>query len=105
MSPSRPSLRWTLDVSHHHSGLDRCNHRVACYKRAAAHIFERPKPHDPDQGWETNEEGALEPIWTAGPIMPSSLVDILAMEAESEEEEEEQDETIEDDMNNDEEDY
>ncbi|CAJ1064746.1 uncharacterized protein LOC124118725, partial [Xyrichtys novacula] len=29
--------------------LDRCNHRVACYKRAAAPVFERPKPYDPDQ--------------------------------------------------------
>ena len=29
--------------------LDRCNHRVACYKRAATPIFERPKPYDPDQ--------------------------------------------------------
>ena len=60
---------------------------------------------DIHQGWERNEEGELEPIWTAGPIMPSSLVEILAVEADSEEEEEEQDETIEDDMNNDEEDY
>lgn len=57
------------------------------------------------QGWERNEEGVLEPIWTAGPIMPTSLVDILAKETDSEEEEEEQDETIEADINDDEEDY
>lgn len=29
--------------------LDRCNHRVAGYKRAATPIFERPKTYDPDQ--------------------------------------------------------
>ncbi|KAJ8348896.1 hypothetical protein SKAU_G00274850 [Synaphobranchus kaupii] len=87
--------------------LDRCNHRVAGYKRAATPIFERPKPYDPDQGWEKNEVGVLEPMWTAGPIMPPSLVDLLVKEAdniedENNESEEEQDETIEDDLNDDE---
>ncbi|KAJ8346639.1 hypothetical protein SKAU_G00280400 [Synaphobranchus kaupii] len=59
------------------------------------------------EGWEKNEEGVLEPMWTAGPIMPPSLVDLLVKEAdniehENNEEEEEQDETIEDDLNDDE---
>lgn len=44
-------------------------------------------------------------VWTARPIMPPSLVDILTQEADSEEEEEEQDETIEAKIYDDEENY
>lgn len=57
--------------------MHRVNYRVACYRRANQPIFEKPKPYDPDQGWERNENGLLEPIWSKGPILPNSLIDIL----------------------------
>ena len=41
---------------------------------------------DPGMGWEkTGEEEVLEPVWTIGPILPPSLVKVLAQRAESEE--------------------
>ena len=36
-----------------------------------------PKPCDAGQGWETNVSGVLEPVWTCGPILSPSLIDIL----------------------------
>lgn len=37
-------------------------------------------------GWEkTGEEEVLEPVWAIGPILPPSLVEVLAQRAESEE--------------------
>jgi hypothetical protein len=33
------------------------------------------------------DEGVLEPLWTVGPILPPSLVEVLAQKAESEEQE------------------
>lgn len=68
--------------------VQRANFRVACYKRADQPIFERPKPYDQGMGWEKMvDEGVLEPVWTVGPILPSSLVEVLAQKAESEEQE------------------
>ncbi len=55
----------------------RVNHRLAHYKRADQAIFECPKPYDPKQGWEKTEDGILEPVWSTGPILPSSLIDLL----------------------------
>ena len=55
----------------------RVNHRLACYKRAATPIFERPKPSEEGQGWKMSIEGYLEPIWSKGSPFPTSLVDIL----------------------------
>ena len=57
--------------------VQRVNHRVACYKRAAESFFERPKPYDENQGWLKTEEGIIEPVWSVGPIMPSSLIDLF----------------------------
>lgn len=57
--------------------LQRVNHRLANYKRADQAIFWSPNPFDDNQGWEKNEEGLLEPIWSCGPILPTSLVDLL----------------------------
>lgn len=66
--------------------VQRVNYRVACYKRADEAIIESPKPYDPGMGWEkTGEEEVLEPIWTIGPILPPSLVEVLAQRAVSEE--------------------
>ena len=39
--------------------------------------MEKPKPFDKDQGWEKLENGSLEPVWSRGPILPLSLIDIL----------------------------
>ena len=55
----------------------RANHRLACHKRADQPIIEKPKPYDMDQGWEKVENGSLEPIWSRGPILPMSLIDLL----------------------------
>ena len=50
--------------------IGRVNHRLAIYKRADKPIFWQPKPYDPGQGWEKNEDGTLEPVWSCGPIPP-----------------------------------
>lgn len=64
--------------------VQRANYRVAFYKRADEAILESPKPYDPGMGWEkTGEEEVLEPVWTIGPILPPSLVEVLAQRAES----------------------
>lgn len=55
----------------------RVNHRLATYKRADQGIFWCPKPHEPEQGWEKTEEGTLEPIWSLGPILPPTLIDLI----------------------------
>ena len=55
----------------------RANHRLACHKRANQPIIEKPKPYDMDQGWQKVENGSLEPIWSRGPIIPMSLIDLL----------------------------
>ena len=74
----------------------RVNHRLAHYKRADQAIFEHPKPHDAEQGWEKTEIGVLEPVWSCGPILPPSLIDLLEkavaeLEGNTEAEEEETD--------------
>ncbi|XP_061566214.1 ankyrin-2-like [Cololabis saira] len=58
---------------------------VACYKRAAEAIMESPNAYDPGMGWEKTDEEVLEPIWTMGPILPPTLVELLAQRAEVEE--------------------
>ena len=75
--------------------INRVNHRLAIYKRAAKPIFWCPKPHDPGQGWEKTEEGTLEPVWSCGPILPTSLIDLLEktveeMDGDGEEDEEQE---------------
>ena len=65
--------------------LQRCNYRVACYKRADVARQEKPDPSEPGMGWIKNtEEHALEPLWYIGPILPSSLIDLLVERNESE---------------------
>ena len=57
--------------------LQRVNHCVALFKRAHVSILEKPEPFEVGQGWTKTEEGTLEPIWSSGPILPASLVDLL----------------------------
>ena len=57
--------------------IQRVNHRVACYKRAVDSLWECPRPYDEGQGWQKTEDGMLEPIWSIGPILPESLIDLL----------------------------
>lgn len=74
------------------------NHRLAIYKRADKPVFWGPKPYDPGQGWEKTEEGILEPVWSCGPVLPPSLIDLNEKTTEEveegEEEEEEQEQEI-----------
>ena len=52
------------------------NHHLACYKHAASPMFHHLKPFE-DQGWEMSEEGYIELLWSKGPTLPTTLVDIL----------------------------
>ena len=52
------------------------NHGLACYKYVVSTMFEGRKPFR-DQGWEMLQEGYIEPLWLKGPVLPSTLVDIL----------------------------
>ena len=40
-------------------------------------ILEKPYPYDDGQGLVNTHGGVLEPVWSCGPIMPTSLVHIL----------------------------
>ena len=70
----------------------RCNHRLACHKRAHQAIIEKPKPYDTDQGWCKVEGGSLEPVWTKGPVLPLSLIELL--DSGDWDDEDEEDESI-----------
>ena len=61
------------------------NHSLACQA-----IFWRPRPHEPGQGWQKNESGSLEPIWSNSPILPPSLVDLIEPSSEEESDVEEE---------------
>ncbi|XP_033987161.1 uncharacterized protein LOC117483109 [Trematomus bernacchii] len=80
--------------------VQRVNHRVALNKRADESILEKPNPYDEEQGW-MRTDGVLRPVWSCGPVLPTSLVDLLdTTEREQEEEEEEEfdsDDSIEND--------
>ena len=41
--------------------IQRVNHRVALYKRAAQASIKKPKPFEQDQGWTITDDGILEP--------------------------------------------
>ncbi|KAG1651612.1 hypothetical protein GQR58_026883 [Nymphon striatum] len=40
-------------------------------------IFWSPKPYDPEQGWERNDEGVLEPVWSSAPVLPPTMIDLV----------------------------
>ncbi|KAL7397163.1 hypothetical protein ABVT39_017800 [Epinephelus coioides] len=67
------------------------------YSVAAEPIFWRPKPYDEGQGLEKKEGGILEPVWSCGPILPPSLIDLLAAGVISDDDEREVDEVDTDD--------
>ena len=62
--------------------IGRVNYRLANYKRAHQATFWRPNPYDPDQGLEKTAEGILELMWSCGPVLPTSIVDLLEKTAE-----------------------
>ena len=62
--------------------IDRVNHRLAIYKRADQPIFWTPKPYDQGQGWTKNQDGTVEPVWSYGPILPPSLIDLIQKTAQ-----------------------
>ena len=68
--------------------VGRVNYRLAIYKRANQPCFWRPKPYDNGQQWVKTEEGFLEPVWSCGPILPPSLIDLIKKVEEEEEDEE-----------------
>ena len=42
-------------------------------------MIQKPKPFEQNQGWKINEEtGHIEPKWTNGPVLPQSMIDIVA---------------------------
>ena len=53
------------------------NYRLACFKKAGQPIFELPLPYEDNNGWQKDDNGFIEPIWTLGPILPLRLVDVL----------------------------
>ena len=55
----------------------RVNHRLATYKRDDQTIFVFPKPHEDEQGRKKTGDGSLVPLWSCGPILPPSLVDLI----------------------------
>ena len=67
------------------------NHHVTLYKQADEPILKKPKPYDEGQGWMRTDEGVLEPMWSSGPVLPTSLIDLLDTGDHEEEEEEEED--------------
>ncbi|KAG1666825.1 PIN2/TERF1-interacting telomerase inhibitor 1 [Nymphon striatum] len=105
---SRESLDHALhDPSTAH--ISRVNHRLAIYKRADIPIFWSPKPYNPEQGWERNDEGVLEPVWSCGPVLPPTMIDLVEKTTEEmeqcdddiEEEQSEQDSDYEELLNED----
>ena len=57
--------------------IQRVNLRLASFKRANLAFYGSPKPYDTEQGWQKCENGILEPVWSSGAVLPSSLVDIV----------------------------
>ncbi|KAG1674363.1 hypothetical protein GQR58_015101 [Nymphon striatum] len=53
--------------------ISRVNHRLAIYKRADIPIFWSPKPYDPEQGWEE----MMRPVWSCGPVLPPTMIDLV----------------------------
>ena len=51
------------------------NYRVAQWKKAQITIFDVPPATS--HGWVEGDDGFLEPIWSDGPVLPPTLVDVL----------------------------
>ena len=73
------SMRSKVDLSR----LPPCRDNLVPHiDRVNQAIFWRPNPYESRQSWEKTEEGVLEPVWSCGPILPPSLVDLLEKTAE-----------------------
>ena len=71
--------------------IRRANYRVAQLKRSHIPIFDVPEATR--HGWLEGDDGHLEPLWSDGPVLPQSLVDVLVTSDEEEDNEgEEEDE-------------
>ena len=55
--------------------IKRVNYRLAQWKQAHLQFVELSSPTD--QGWTQSEE-YLEPVWSEGPILPDTLMDLVA---------------------------
>lgn len=55
--------------------IDRVNYRLCQWKRSHIPIYNSPFPQD-GHGWN-KVDGRLEPLWSRGPILPPTMVDIL----------------------------
>ena len=77
--------------------LERVNHCMAGYRRAANAIWGAPKPNDGGQGWVIGDQGILEPIWSIGLILPPSLIDLVDETAKEQEIEKSTEEEIDED--------
>ncbi|XP_076324251.1 uncharacterized protein LOC143232559 [Tachypleus tridentatus] len=69
--------------------IKRVNYRVAQWKRFDVRMLKLPPPTD--HGWVLND-GILDPVWSEGPVLPGSLVDILDVNMAYDESEDESDE-------------
>ena len=56
--------------------VKRVNYRLANYKKSKDPIFWRPNPTD-GHGWQKNENGIMEPLWCASPVLPQTLIDLV----------------------------
>ena len=76
---ARPKVhlsRLTLCHDSFFTHIQRSNHCLACYKRAALPMFECLKPFE-DQGLEMSKEIYREPLRSKGSVLLASIVDIL----------------------------
>ena len=56
--------------------IKRANYRVATYKLAKEPIFWKPDAFE-GHGWVRNDKNILEPLWSTGPILPQTLIDLV----------------------------
>ena len=76
---ARPKVdlsRLTLYHDSFFTHIQRCNHCLACYKRAALPMFECLKPFE-DQGLKMSKEIYRESLRSKGSVLLASVVDIL----------------------------
>ena len=52
------------------------NYRVATYKLAKEPIFWKPDAFE-GHGWIRNDKDMLEPLWSTGPILQRTLIDLV----------------------------
>ena len=56
--------------------IKRTNYRVATYKLAKELIFWKLDAFE-GHGWIRNDKDMLEPLWSTGPILPQTLIDLV----------------------------